>query len=256
MAIMTEQKAAFDRDGFLIYGPLVEPDELATLRTCIDDLAGGTSPEAQKVGRRLERQAQEGGLQDVEEKDKVWQLMGVTAHVPALAAFARNPKLLDIVEGLLGTADIKLFADQVLMKPAFHGSPVSWHQDSAYWRTVAPPALVSCWTALDAATEANGCVLMIPGSHTHGVIEHGREDDSFLHVRGIDLATAVPVVLPPGGVSFHHSCTVHGSGPNTTPNRRRGLVVSFMRADSAWVDDPSKKPTFPLLRGREYPGRV
>jgi ectoine hydroxylase-related dioxygenase (phytanoyl-CoA dioxygenase family) len=256
VAISVEQKASFDRDGFLIYGPLLEPGELETLRTCIDDLASGQSPEAQKVGRRLERAAQEGGLKDVAERDKVWQLTGVTRHVPAILDFARNPKLLDIVEGLFGTPDIKLFSDQVLMKPAFHGSPVSWHQDSGYWRTIAPPALLSCWTALDAATEENGCVLMLPGTHRLGVIEHQRGDDSFLHVRGVDLSTAVPVVLPPGGVSFHHSCTVHGSGPNTTPNRRRGLVVSFMRADSAWVGDPAQKPAFPLLRGHEHPGCV
>ena len=256
MALTAEQRASFDRNGFLVYGPLLTPEELETLRTWIDALAAGSTPEARQVGRRLERAAQAGGLQDVDERDKVWQLTGVTRHVPALFEHARSPKLLDLVEGLLGTPDIKLFSDQVLMKPAFHGSPVSWHQDSGYWTAVAPPALVSCWTALDDATEANGCVMMVPGSHTLGVVEHQRGDDSFLHVPALDLSTAVPVVLPAGGVSFHHSCTVHGSGPNTTPHRRRGLVTSYMRADSTWVGDPAKKPQFPLLRGREYAGCV
>jgi ectoine hydroxylase-related dioxygenase (phytanoyl-CoA dioxygenase family) len=119
-----------------------------------------------------------------------------------------------------------------------------------------PPALVSCWTALDEATEENGCVRMIPGSHRRGVIEHKRGDDSFLHAQGIDVSQAVPVVLPVGGCSFHHSCTAHGSGPNPTPFRRRGLVTSYMRADSTWRGDPQKKPHFPLLRGREHEGGV
>lgn len=256
MALAAERKASFERDGFLIYGPLLTAEELETLRYWIDALASGSTPEAQRVGRRLEAEAQQGGLQEVDEKDRVWQLTGVTRHVPAVLEHARSPKLLDIVEGLLGTPDIKLFGDQVLMKPALHGSPVSWHQDSGYWTTIAPPALVSCWTALDDATEANGCVMMIPGSHKLGVIKHERGEDTFLHVRGLDLSTAVPVVLPAGGVSFHHSCTVHGSGPNRTPHSRRGLVLSYVRADSQWVGDPARKPSFPLLRGRAYPGSI
>jgi ectoine hydroxylase-related dioxygenase (phytanoyl-CoA dioxygenase family) len=213
-------------------------------------------PEAQLVGRRLEAEAQRGGLQDVDEKDRVWQLTGVTRHVPAIMELACNPKLLNILETLLGTPDIKLYSDQVLMKPPFHGSPVSWHQDSGYWTAIWPPALVSCWVSLDEATLENGCVHMVPGSHKLGVVPHERGDDQFLHVRGLDLSTAIPVVLPPGGVSFHHSCTVHGSGPNRTEKRRRGLVLSYMRADSRWLGDPDRKPHFPLLQGREYPGCV
>jgi ectoine hydroxylase-related dioxygenase (phytanoyl-CoA dioxygenase family) len=97
---------------------------------------------------------------------------------------------------------------------------------------------------------------MIPGSYKRGVVPHRRGEDGFLHAEGVDLSTAVPVILPAGGCSFHHSCTVHGSGPNRTPHRRRGLVTSYMRADSKWRGDPEKKPQFPLLRGREHEGCV
>jgi ectoine hydroxylase-related dioxygenase (phytanoyl-CoA dioxygenase family) len=254
--VTPEQKAFFEDNGFLVYGPLLTADQLETLRHWIDALASGSTPEAQLVGRRLEAEIQRSGSGDVDEKDKVWQLTGVTRHVAAIMDFARNPKLLNIVEALLGTPDLKLFSDQVLMKPPYHGSPVSWHQDSGYWTNVWPPALVSCWVSLDEATLENGCVHMVPGSHKLGVVPHERGEDSFLHVRSLDLSTALPVVLPPGGVSFHHSCTVHGSGSNKTPNRRRGLVLSFVRADSKWVGDPARKPTFPLLQGREFPGCV
>jgi ectoine hydroxylase-related dioxygenase (phytanoyl-CoA dioxygenase family) len=194
-------------------------------------------------------------LQGVARRDQVWQITGATRYDADIARHAANPRILDIVEGLLGTADIKLFSDQTLMKPAFHGSPVSWHQDSAYWTTITPPALVSCWVALDDVTADNGPVLMVPGTHTWGVIDHARRD-AFLHAQGVDLSRAVPVVIPAGACSFHHSLTVHGSGPNHTPNRRRGLVTSYMRADSTWAGDPAKKPNFVLLRGREHPGCV
>lgn len=256
MALSNDQIERFHRDGFLIYGPILPPEELELLREHIDALASGEGAEAAKVGIRLEAEAERGGLKEAAQRDKVWQILGATAYDQAIRQYAESPKVLDIVEALLGTADIKLFGDQTLMKPAFHGSPVSWHQDSGYWMQVAPPALVTCWTALDAATEANGCMYMLPGSHKLGVLSHRREDDTFLHVQGIDREKAVPIVLPAGGCSFHHSCTVHGSGPNTTPNRRRGLAITYIRADSRWIGDPAQKPTYRLLRGREHEGCI
>lgn len=254
MGLTAEQKADFERDGFLIYGPILTAEELETLRAHIDALASGEGPAAEKVGIRLEEQAQRGELKDVPQRDRVWQITGASRHDPVIFRHAANPAILDIVEGLLGTPDIKLFSDQTLMKPAHHGSPVSWHQDSAYWTSVTPPALVSCWVALDDVTRDNGCLMMVPGSHKRGLVDHERE--TFLHARGFDPDQAVPVVIPAGSCSFHHSLTIHGSGPNRTPYRRRGLVTSYIRADARYVGDPAKKPSVPLMRGHEYPDRV
>ena len=87
--------------------------------------------------------AQRGELENVRRRDKVWQLLDPHRYDEVVFDHASNPKILDIVEELLGTEDIKLFHTQTLMKPAFHGSIVSWHQDSAYWTSVDPPTLVS-----------------------------------------------------------------------------------------------------------------
>ena len=250
-ALATEQKENFERDGFLIYGPLLSEEEVEILRERIDAMAAG---DVEGVGIRLEEEAQKGGLQDVEEKNRVWQITGTTRHDEAVFRHAVNPKILDIVEDLLGSPDIKLFSDQTIMKPAHHGSPVSWHQDSAYWTNIDPPKLVSCWTALDDANEENGCVMMVPGSHRQGIYSH--QEETFLHVQGVDVSKAVPVTVSTGGVCFHLSTTVHGSGPNRTNHRRRGLVTSYMSADSKYVGNPEKTPNFPLLRGQEYEGCV
>jgi ectoine hydroxylase-related dioxygenase (phytanoyl-CoA dioxygenase family) len=254
VALTAEQKASYERDGFLIYGPILTPEELGLLRERIDALASGEGDEAQNVRVRLEAEAQQGGLQEVSRRDQVFQILGATRADPVIFRHAANPKILDIVQELLESSDIKFYADQTIMKPAYHGSPVSWHQDSAYWTNVEPPGLVSCWVALDDVTLENGCMMMIPGSHKLGLIEHRR--DTFLHAQGLDLSKAVPVLMKAGSCSFHHSLTVHGSGSNQTPYRRRGLVTSYMRADTKWVGDPEKNPQFPLLRGREYPGCV
>ena len=235
MILTDTQKSNYERDGFLSYGSMLSGKELEDLSQRIDALASGEHCNAEKAGIRLEGAAIAGGLQDVSLRDKVWQLGSPHLHDDIILKYTNKPEILDIVTELLGTEDVKLFTTQALMKPAFHGSIVSWHQDSAYWTSVSPPALVSCWTALDDATEENGCMRMLPGSYKKGLWPHDRRD--FLHAQGVDVSQAVPIVLKAGSCSFHHSLTVHGSLENKTPYRRRGLATSYMRADSKWVEN-------------------
>lgn len=252
MILTGEQLQMFNENGFIVIGPLFTEPEIETLRERIDLLASGHHPSSSKIGIRLEAKNDQKNFRNVAQQNKVWQLMNVTQHDELLANHARHPKILSIVEQLLGSSDIKLFGDQTLMKPAFHGNPVSWHQDSGYWTNIAPPAIINCWTALDDANLENGCVKYIPSSHKRGVLPHVKKHDDFLHVQEFDPAKAVPAEVPVGWCAFHHSCTIHGSGPNTSPNRRRGFITSYMSADSKWTGDPLDKPEFPLLRGQEY----
>src|SRR5262245_20508089 len=109
MPVTREQIHRFHEDGFLIYGPILQPEELAVLRERIDALASGEGPAASKVGVRLEAEAQRGALQGVARRDQVWQLMGATRHDPEIWKHACSSRILDIIEALLGTSDIKLF---------------------------------------------------------------------------------------------------------------------------------------------------
>jgi phytanoyl-CoA hydroxylase len=232
-ALTPRQSERFREDGFLIYGPLLGSDEVSAAGERIDALA---SAEGEDARVRVRMEADADSLDGVSRRDKTWQLMMVAEADEVIAGIAKHPKILDVVRQLMATDQVSYLQDQVLMKPAHHGSHVSWHQDSGYWTGIEPwidpPAIVTCWVAIDNVTEENGCVQMVPGSHKRGVLPHEPGGDHLLHVQGVDLSTAVPVVLPPGGVSFHHSCTVHGSAPNTTPHRRRGLALTYVRDDA------------------------
>jgi phytanoyl-CoA hydroxylase len=241
MAMLTnEQLDRFRRDGYLVYGPLLDQAVVDEVGERIDALATGAAPVGKSAQVRLEPGAE--ALRGVAERDKAWQLMNVAKADDVIRNVAELPQLTGLVRQLLQTTETSFLQDQVLMKPAFHGSKVSWHQDSGYWKNIEPwidpPAIVTCWVAIDNVTEDNGCVRMVPGSHKHGVLEHRRGEDSFLHVQGVDLEAAQPVVLPPGGVSIHHSCTVHGSAPNRSPNRRRGLALTYVRDDARRLHQP------------------
>jgi len=257
-SLTEDQIEQFHRDGFLVYGPILTAEELAALRAEIDRIAAGEGPPG--VVRNPEIAAEQGGLRDAEERSRYWQLLAQVKNDPVIARHAGNPRILDIIEDLLGTEDIKCFADQTMLKPGGHGSQISWHQDSAYWTRVTPPALISCWVALDDATLDNGCMYMLPGTHKQGVVPFDREQrpgiKGQLHVRNLDTTGAQPVIVPAGGCSFHHSCTIHGSGPNRTTHPRRAVIVAYMRADSYHAEGVDPKPEYLLMRGREHPGCV
>jgi ectoine hydroxylase-related dioxygenase (phytanoyl-CoA dioxygenase family) len=113
------------------------------------------------------------------------------------------------------------------------------HQDNYYLR-VQPGTCVAAWMALDACDEANGCLQVVPGSHTWPILctEKADTTQSFTDVV-VPLppgVSAVPVLMEPGDVLFFNGQLVHGSFPNTTPDRfRRSLIGHYIEGDSQKV---------------------
>ena len=92
---------------------------------------------------------------------------------------------------------------------------------------------MAAWLALDACDEENGCMRVVPGSHTWPVLCTTAADTSasFTDVtvpipEGVDVA---PVVMEPGDVLFFNGSLVHGSYPNTSQDRfRRSLIGHYI----------------------------
>jgi non-heme Fe2+,alpha-ketoglutarate-dependent halogenase len=94
---------------------------------------------------------------------------------------------------------------------------------------------VTAWVALTEATPANGCMRFIPGSHQHEVVGHRDTfDESNMLSRGQEIsvevneAEAVDAALRPGEMSLHHGHLFHASNPNTSADRRIGLVLRYV----------------------------
>ena len=182
---------------------------------------------------------------------KIWQL---TKHDALFEEYARHPKILDVVHSLLGP-NLKIYVDQTLCKPARVGSAKPPHQDSAYWTSIDPPNLLICWMAIDDATEENGCMRFIPGSHKLGVIEHKRLEDFRVEDEKVDYASEVCVPLKAGGCSFHHSLAMHRTDANRSDDRRIGLTVAYMNAESKYIGE-APQPEYELVAGQSFPGCV
>ena len=121
MATLTEEQLdGFRRDGYLVYGPLLDLALVGAVGERIDALAAGTAPVGESAAIRLEPGAE--ALEDVTERDKAWQLLNVARADEVIRTVTELPALVGLIRQLLQTPEVSFLQDQVLMKPAFHGS--------------------------------------------------------------------------------------------------------------------------------------
>lgn len=253
MTLSPDEKAKYSRDGYLVLERLFTADEVGRLLAQLEDLVLQRRPRPAGVHFQVEPIVAQGQTAAQSALDALRKVEGLVPNDTVFHEFAVAPKLLDRIEDLVGP-DIKLFRDALMMKPARHGSEKPYHQDSPYW-PIDPPDLVSCWVALDDATEANGCMRVIPGSHRWGPQPHRMIRDYQVDETTLDLSQEVSVPLKAGGCLLFHSLLLHATAPNTSDQPRRAMIVSYMSARSRHTGSDSQPP-YLLLRGREHAGAV
>lgn len=264
MSLTAEQKAFYQEQGYLPYTRVLSDEEVAALRQRSEDIVYGRMDHIPPRYIQLEaafRDSNGGG----DRLDHVRKMTHLCYFDDLFEQVARKAAILDVIEELMGP-NIKLYCDQLMMKPRFNGTVTDWHQDSVAWPQFAPQEHISCWIALDDATVANGCMTVIPGSHHWGPIAREFKDEFLANPL---LANPAPVELPAGSCMFHHGLNFHRTGANSTPNRRRGLALHYIRSETMYLPNPNEesrlmteceKPKgefrFMLVRGQEFPGRV
>jgi non-heme Fe2+,alpha-ketoglutarate-dependent halogenase len=164
-----------------------------------------------------------------------------------------HPAVLDAVEQLLGP-NILVHSVSIFSKHAHTADYVAWHQDGYYWG-LDQPRLTSAWVALTGSNTENGCLRVVPGSHTKNW-QHAdgpRNKDNLL-ATGLEIAVdvsesdAVDVILSPGQMSLHHVNIVHGSEPNRSDGKRIGFAIRYVAPD---VQQSLDHHEVVLARGRD-----
>lgn len=160
------------------------------------------------------------------------QLTSVWQHSELFRAAPFHPRVVATAASIVGDP-MMLYMEQIFLKPARHGMGTNWHQDNDYFKFPDPMKGVGVWTAIHAATRANGTMRFIPGSHRVSY-PHARDPDSTHHVRAYpDETGAVDVELPPGGVVVFTYNTAHATGRNDTDAMRAGFAMHFANIDAA-----------------------
>ncbi|MBN1966386.1 MAG: phytanoyl-CoA dioxygenase family protein [Anaerolineae bacterium] len=268
-ALVTDQDVAFYQEhGYWIGPKVLADDELAILRAHHQRVADGEY----ETGRPPHSRSIPPG-EPVNTILKIDNAHWSDAH---LARLALNRTIGAIAARLAGARGMRLWHDQLLLKPPKSGSgngAVGWHQDWYYWQCATPAEMLTAWVALVDVDEENGCMEVVPGSHKWGLLPEGdffEQDLDTLKARiervsGKPFETQ-PCVLPAGAFSIHHCLTVHGSRPNVSADRvRRSLVLHLLpegtryragtpaeahanvRLLSGQDGDPFAGPYFPVL---------
>jgi len=163
------------------------------------------------------------------------QMYNLHREVGVIDEIARHPRLLDVVERIIGE-DILLLGSRVICKEPGTGDFIPWHQDVSDRNRLTPPVQVTAWYAVDDSTVANGAVEVIPGSHRSGMRARvpTSSDGNLLRadeandVGDEEAARAVPIELRAGQASLHHGFVLHRSGPNRSADRRCAFVLRFV----------------------------
>lgn len=209
--------AAFQRDGYLVVRGMFDAAEMRDMLRWTDDLQH--APET--PGRHMvygETSLSDGKTRLIQRIENFCPF-----HDGFDAVMTRGP-LLDAVARLFGEPAV-MFKEKINFKMP-GGDGFKAHQDQqAGWSRYAS-LFITALVALDDATEANGCLEIVPGQHTRGLL--GPE---WRPLNADDMAgfTLQPLPTRAGDVVFFDSFVPHASNPNMTNQQRRVLYVTYNR---------------------------
>lgn len=228
----SEQKAEFQSDGYLFVRGLFSGEEIALLgETARNDHAMDKASSTMNDGKG----------NDV--RLSLWNHPGEGIY----GMVARCRRVVEGVEDLLGE-EVYHYHSKMILKDARVGGAWAWHQDYGYWyqNGLLFPDLVSVMIAVDDATEENGCLQVLKGSHRMGRINHiltgeqaGADMEQVEEAR--KRLETVQCEMKAGDALFFHSNTLHCSAANNSDYARWALICCY----NAKSNDPFKESHHP-----------
>ena len=282
MAIATRiDLDTFQKQGFLVVENVLDPERdldpvVAEYAALLDDLTQGWHadgklastfgdlPFAQRFARVLNEAPRD--LNVMGHFDISLPFEGVTEQTPIhlgpqTFGLLTNPRVLDVVEQFIGGEIYSNPIQHTRIKPPERDLPdhlqgssllakTDWHQDQGVHLPEADAThMLTVWLPLTDATESNGCLCVIPGSHRQGLVTHclrpgARIPDALLEGRPI------PVPVKRGGVLLFDHLTKHASLTNTSDGIRWSFDLRYQP-----IGQPTGRPAFPgfIARSRQNP---
>ncbi len=176
-----------------------------------------------------------------------------------------HPRLLDHVEMFIGPEILVNPIQHVRIKPPEHLTRVrsskpsglvtrtGWHQDQGVARPEADQTqMLTVWVAVTDATEENGCLTVIPGSHRKGLVTHCTAGGVTIPESLLD-SNQVSVPMRAGSALFMDSRTQHASLTNRSESIRWSFDLRYQP-----IGQPTGREEFPatIVRSRAHPEHV
>ena len=244
-----EQIAGYHRDGYVAVPRLLDEAQVVALGRVTDTFV-----------ERSRAVTQSDAVFDLDPRHSaaapvVRRIKNPADNDPLYRWVAFDSPIPDIVTQLLGPS-IRFHHSKLNMKGSRLGAAVEVHQDAAFYPHSNDDVL-AVGLLLDDATEANGAMAVLPGSHRGPIHTHYDAQGRFVgcmrldDVARLDRRHAVLLELPAGSIHIHHYRLVHWSAPNTSTAERRLLINSYTAADavSFMPDTTGSALVGTLLRG-------
>ena len=251
MSIQESHRLSYRSAGFLVVPEALSSAELADIRGAAEAACDAVAQRRDQIPRpdnpaatpRVSGPIPELGVSvaelEGEHLDIVRLIEPVTQVDGRLEKLWDHPTLQQLASMALETDSVVPFTSKLNTKRAKSGGEFYWHQDYPYWYTILrkeAERTVSVMVLLDEAREDNGCLSVLPGSHTgpfprkKNVSEPSQRylaDESL-----IDDSKSVPALGPAGSFVLFGPYILHRSGANTSTNDRRGLILTYQAAGS------------------------
>ena len=231
----TGEVSAFQRDGYVISRGLAEEN---LVRQMLDVTADGLAREVEPI--EYEADVKYPGAPPSRTADggrTARRLKRAFSRHPVFADWVMQPGLTARLRQLLGREVVMPLAHHncIMTKQPHYSSDTGWHRDARYW-SFSRPELVSVWLALGEERRENGCLRLIPGTHTM-TFDRDRLDDALFLNTNDDrnrplIEREICAELHAGDVLFFHARTLHAATRNYGDAPKFSVVFTFRPFDN------------------------
>lgn len=214
-----------EEQGFTLFEALFTESELAEVTSAIERFEAAKQAEL----------ASGSGVQGITRASEITFNDHLAERDETLCAFVSRPEFVELATNFLGP-DVDLYWNQSVFKYPEGDKVFPWHQDDAY-TPVTPAPYLTLWLALNDATEENGCISVLPGSHRGGLRPHEQSNIGLVGYSNDEPDQGVLVPVSAGSIAAFWSLTLHKSGANRSKGMRKAFVIQYCPKGLARLSD-------------------
>ncbi|KAK0399745.1 hypothetical protein QR680_003193 [Steinernema hermaphroditum] len=267
-------KEKFDRDGFVVIDNVFTEDDLDGLKKRMSEIVSEMNPDehpksvfstydedkhaadtyflesADKIRFFYEEGSigEDGNL--IVPKDRALNKVGHALHWldTTFKNFTFQKNVKDIIR-TVGYVSPEVVQSMYIFKQPKIGGAVTDHIDGTFLQVDPIDHVLGVWIAVDDATQDNGCLWFIPGSHKMNSVDyrfvrtHATEPNKpLLTFRGeklvFDQDKFVAVPIKRGSLVLIHGLVAHKSEPNTSEKSRHAYTFHIVDShNTVWCKD-------------------
>lgn len=260
--LTTEQRAQYQRDGYLVIPSFKSAEQIAALRARAEQIVNDFDPSQSRTiftTRDQESKTEDYFLDsdntvrcffeeeafgpDGELRQAKALSINKIGHAmhdldPVFNTFSRDARLAEVAVDL-GLQEAQVWQSMYIFKQPGIGGEVRWHQDATYFDST-PISVTTFWFALEDATKDNGCLWVEPGGHRGPLRERFLRNGRQIRMEKLDStpwpddSTAVSLEAKAGSLVCFHGLLPHYSAPNRSAVSRHAYTLHVTDARTGY----------------------